>query len=148
MENIYGQLDIIKNFGVTGSPIAPDVSQPVVATKDIATVASDWLSRLDFKGFKVEYVLGQRNLTYKEITKALSEAIGKTDLSYVQFPSEEAKKGMAQMGIQENVAQLLIELADGINSGQVLSDYRRTVKNSTPTSIEEFAQEFAKAYTA
>jgi hypothetical protein len=41
------------NF-ICGSPIAPDVSQPMVATKDIADVAAEHLSNLDFKGHTFE----------------------------------------------------------------------------------------------
>jgi hypothetical protein len=73
MENIYMQMDVIKNMGITGSPLAPDVSQPVVATKDIAAVAAQRLSDLAIKGHSIEYILGQRNLTYTDITRALGK---------------------------------------------------------------------------
>ncbi len=92
MENIYMQMDVIKNMGRTGSPLAPDVSQPVVATKDIAAVTAQRLSDLAIKGHSIEYILGQRNLTYTDITRALGKAIGREDLKYVQFPYEDAHK--------------------------------------------------------
>ena len=148
MENIYMQMDIIKNMGITGSALTPDVSQPVVATKDIAAVAARRLSDLAIKGHSIEYVLGQRNLTYTDITLALGKAIGREDLKYVQFPYEDAHKAMVEMGMTDNVAGLLVDLARAINDGTILSHYERTAENTTETSIEEFAQEFAAAYAA
>ncbi len=148
MENIHMQMDLIKNMGITGSPLAPDVSQPVVATQDIAAVAARRLSDMVIPGHAIEYVLGQRNLTYVEITQALGNAIGKGDLKYVQFPYEDAHKAMVEMGLTENVAGLLVGLADAINSGSLLNHYTRTPENTTETSIEAFAEEFAAAYHA
>jgi uncharacterized protein YbjT (DUF2867 family) len=147
MENIYMQMDVIKNMGITGSPLAPDVTQPVVATKDIAAVAARRLSDLAIKGHSIEYILGQRNLTYTEITRALGKAIGKEDLKYVQFPYEDAHKAMVEMGLTDNVAGLLVDLARAINDGTLLSHYERTAENTTETSIEAFAKEFAAAYS-
>ena len=148
MENIYWQMDVIKNMGICGSPVAPDVSQPMVATKDIAAAAAKHLSSLDIQGHAIEYVLGQRNLSYTEVTRALAKALGKDDLKYVQFPYEDARQSMVQMGMTENVADRLIGLAKAINNGDILSHYQRTPENTTETSIEEFAQWFAASYKA
>ena len=148
MENIYMQMDVIKNMGITGSALAPDVSQPVVATKDIAAVAARRLSDLAIKGHSIEYILGQRNLTYTDITHALGKAIGREDLKYVQFPYEDAHKAMVEMGLTDNIAGLLVSLARAINDGTLFSHYERTAENTTETSIEEFAEEFAAAYAA
>jgi len=148
MENIYMQTDVIKNMGICGSPIAPDVSQPMVATKDIAAVAANRLSGLAIKGHAIEYILGQRNLNYTEVTQALAKSLDKDDLKYVQFPYDDARQSMVQMGLTENVANLSIGLTKAINSGDILSHYQRTPENTTATSIEEFAQGFAAAYKA
>lgn len=72
----------------------------------------------------------------------------KEDLNYVQFPYEDARSSMVQMGLTENAADLLIGLARAINSGDILSHYQRTPENTTKTSIEEFTKEFAAAYEA
>ena len=146
MENIYMQIDVIKQMGICGSPIIPDVSQPMVATKDIAAAAAGHLSNLDFKGHALEYILGERNLSYIEVTRALGKALGKEDLQYVQFSYEDAYKSMVEMGLSESIADLIIGLAKAINNGDILSHYQRTPDNTTETSIEEFADTFAAAY--
>ena len=146
MDNIYMQIDIIKNMGIVGSPVTADVSQPVVATQDIADVAARRLSALTLSGHEIEYILGERNLSYTEITKVLGKALGKENLNYVPFPYREAKMGMVHMGLSENIAGLLIELAEGINNGKVLDHYVRTPENTTKTTIEEFAESFARLF--
>jgi uncharacterized protein YbjT (DUF2867 family) len=93
MENLFSQVSTIKQMGVLGSPIQGDLVFPIVATKDIAEEVSLHLQKLDFKGNGIAYVLGQRDVTYNEITKIIGKAIGKPDLPYVQFPYDEAKKG-------------------------------------------------------
>jgi uncharacterized protein YbjT (DUF2867 family) len=148
MENIFMQIDVIKHMGICGTPIAPDVSQPMVATKDIADVAAEHLSNLDFKGHTIEYILGERNLSYPEVTRALGKALGKEDLQYVQFPYKDAHSSMVETGFSDNVADLLIELNKAINNGNIFSHYQRTPDNTTETSIEEFAVTFAAAFKA
>lgn len=146
MENIYMQLDVIKVMGFAGSPVAADVSMPVVATRDVAEAAAQRLTDLRFEGYSVEYLLGQRDVSYNDITRAIGKAIKKTDLKYVQFPPGQAARAMVMAGLSENVAGLLVGLADGINNGRLLGDYKRNPENTTKTSIEEFARGFARMF--
>jgi uncharacterized protein YbjT (DUF2867 family) len=147
MENLYMQLNIIKEYGMAGSPIKADLKLPVVATKDIAAVVERHLILLDFKGNTTEYVLGPKDLNFNEITNILGKAINKPDLKYKQFSKEEAKKGMIDSGyVSENVADLYTELYDSFNSGLALNAHTRTPQNSTSTKLEEFASNLAYAY--
>ena len=50
MENTLGMIGLIKQAGIMGSPIKPDLTFPVIATKDIADYAAKRLLALDFKG--------------------------------------------------------------------------------------------------
>lgn len=146
MDNIYPQVDLIKAMGFVGSPVAGDVKQPVVHTRDIGQVAAARLADLSFDGHSVEYILGERDVSYNEITEALRKALGMADLAYVHFPPDQAVAGLQQFGFSKNAAGLIVELSDGINNGQVLEHYKRTPDNTTPTSLEEFAEEFAQLY--
>jgi len=38
------------------------------------------------QGHALEYVLGERSLSYTDVTRALAKALNKDDLKYVQFP--------------------------------------------------------------
>ncbi len=148
MENIFGQLGTIKQSGIAGTSIRGDLKFPLVATKDIASVAAKRLLKLDFTGNTTEYVLGPKDVSYNEITSVIGKIIGKPDLKYVQFSYEDAKKGMVQSGfVSENVAGLYNEMSKSFNEGKALNDHKRTQENTTPTTLEEFIQIFAKVYS-
>jgi uncharacterized protein YbjT (DUF2867 family) len=147
MENIFGQVGTIKQAGIAGSAVKGDLMFPIVATKDIAAVGAKRLLELNFKGHTTEYVLGPRDVSYNEIARVIGKAIGKPDLKYIQFSYEDAKNGMVQSGfVSENVAELYNGLAEGLNNGKALNAHKRTPKNSTPTTLEEFAQIFAHVF--
>lgn len=146
MENLFMEIGIIKQAGIAGSALRGDAPIAVVATKDIAGVAANHLSKLDFKGITVEYILGARDYSYNEITKILGNAIGKPELIYVQFPYPDAKQGMIQSGMSENVADLMNELVEVLNNDN--AGYVRDASNTTPTTVEEFAPIFAAVYNS
>lgn len=148
MENILGQIGMIKMMGFMSSPVKADLRFPMVATKDIAEVAARRLLKLDFQGVgNVHYVLGPRDVTYTEIARVVGQAIGKPDLKYMEASYEDAKLGMIQgWGLSENMANAMNEFVESMNEGRVLSDARRTSDTTTPTTIEQFAQVFAHAF--
>lgn len=146
MDNVYPQADLIKAMGFMGSPVAGDVSMPVVHTRDVGRVAAARMAERTFDGHSVEYILGPRNISYNEITELLGKAIGMEDLKYIQFPPNQAVVGLQQFGFSQNTAELIVELAEGVNNGVVMEHYQRTPENTTPTSIEEFAKEFAQLF--
>ncbi|TAK06285.1 MAG: NAD-dependent epimerase/dehydratase family protein, partial [Candidatus Manganitrophaceae bacterium] len=105
MENLLMNVQMIKNMGINGTPMKPDVAIPIIATKDIAAEAAERLLRLDFKGKSVKELLGPREWTMTEMTAILGRAIGKPSLPYVQFPYEDAEKAMIGMGLSPDVAR-------------------------------------------
>jgi uncharacterized protein YbjT (DUF2867 family) len=146
MENLMGSIGLIKNMGVNGGAIAPDIRFPVVATRDIGAAAASALRTRDFRGVGVRELLGPRDLTMREITAVLGAKIGKPDLAYVQFPDEDFVTGLVGSGISPTMASLYVELAHALNEGRMRSLEGRNAANTTPTSIEEFAEAFALAY--
>jgi len=54
---------------------------------------------------------------------------------------------MVQMGMSEQLAGLILEMAASLNSGYMRALEPRTPRNTTPTSYETFvAEEFVPAY--
>ena len=146
MQNFYAQIGMIKQAGIMGYAMKADVKMPVVHTNDIADIATKHLLALDFSGFKPVFVSGQRDLTMQEVALVLGNAVGKPNLPYIAFSAADAKAGMLQMGIPETIADGYNELFEALGSGKYLDDYERNAENTTPTSIEDFAKEFALAY--
>ncbi|MEO7424035.1 MAG: NmrA family NAD(P)-binding protein [Fibrobacteria bacterium] len=147
MENLISNIPIVRNMGINGSAVKGDLRIPQIATKDIATYAAGRLARLDFSGKEVQELLGERNISMQEATKAIGAAIGKPDLPYVQFPYEDALKGMMGAGLSRSMSESYVEMSRGFNEG-LLGKSPRNAGNTTPTSIEAFAPEFARGYGA
>lgn len=143
-ENFLGNVGMIKGMGINGGAIQGDKAFPLVATKDIAAIATQKLLALDFTGKSVQPILGPKDYTMNEATAALGKAIGKLDLSYVTFPYDQAKQGMLGSGLSASVADAFVEMSDGINSG-VFNTEARNVASTTPTTIEEFATTLFRA---
>ena len=146
MENLFMNLGLIKEKGINGSPLKPDLSLPMIATQDIATFAADRLAKRDFKGHTVVELHGQRELSMAEATQALGEALGNPGLPYVQFPYDDALKAMVGMGLSQDVAGSFIEMYQAFNDGIVQPTQPRSDTSTTRTSIEEFAKTFTEAY--
>src|SRR5690606_2745436 len=60
-ENFEQQLPLIEHQGITGDSLRPDVVMPMVATRDIAEVATAALRTGDWDGVIVRELLGARD---------------------------------------------------------------------------------------
>ncbi len=147
MENQYFDIGLIKHQGISGSSIKGDILFPVIATKDIAHIAYEYLSELGFTGKTVRELLGPRDMSMTEMTKIIGEAIGKPDLPYVEFSYEDAEKGAVDAGLSPDMARLYAEMNKSLNEGIGITAAERTPENTTPTTFEELAQVFAAVYS-
>jgi uncharacterized protein YbjT (DUF2867 family) len=148
MENLLGNIGMIKGININGSPLIVDKRFPIIATEDIAKVAAQKLESLNWTGSSVQPLLGPKDYTMKEVTSALGKAIGNPELKYVQFPYDQAKQAMMQMGLNESFADAYNGLSEGINEG-VFNLEKRDANSTTPTTIEQFADTvFVKAFNS
>ena len=146
MENLLMNIPLINERGIAGSAVRGDLAFSMIATKDIAARVAEYLVRLDFTGKVVKDLLGQRDLSLDEAIGVIGRRIGWPDLKYVQFPYDDAEKGMVAMGIKPDLSRLFIEMSRALNDGLFAVDRPRTAENTTPTAIEEFAETFAAAF--
>ncbi|HEU4384502.1 MAG TPA: NmrA family NAD(P)-binding protein [Anaeromyxobacteraceae bacterium] len=149
MENNLTSLGMVKQMGLLGSALRADLPMPMIATQDIGEAGARRMLALDFQGKGVLELMGPRDVTMAEVARAIGKAIGKPDLPYVQFPYDEARKGMVGMGLPPEMADLYVEMSRGFNEGTVRATQPRSPATTTPTSIEQFAEKiFAPAYRA
>jgi len=149
MENHLSGIGMVKGMGIYGSALRADLKLAQIATRDIGEVAARRMLALDWKGNGVLELHGPRDLSMAEVTRALGKAIGKPDLAYVQFPYPDARKGMVQAGLQEEMADLYVDMSRGFNDGIVKPTQPRSKETTTPTTIEAFAAEvYAPAFRA
>lgn len=141
MENTLPQANAIHKMGYSVGPLRPDLKVPMIATRDIGTAAADALLHPTASGKQTRELLGQRDLSYTEVAAVLGNAIGKPDLKYVQLDDEQARGAMVQMGMSDQSARLILEMAAALNSGYMRALEPRTRENTTPTSYETFVAE-------
>jgi uncharacterized protein YbjT (DUF2867 family) len=147
MENTLPQVSVIKSFAMMAGPVRADLPLPMIATRDIGAVAAEALLKLDFEGKRSRELLGARDVTYAEAARVIGDAIGKTGLSYTQMPAAQLKPALTQMGMSSNMADLLLEMADALNSGYMRALEPRSPQNTTPTTFETFvAEEFVPRF--
>jgi len=148
MENLLMNIPLINQMGVAGSAVRGDRKFAMIATRDIAARVAEHLVERDFSGKAVQDLLGQRDLSLEEAIGVIGHRIGWPDLRYVQFPSDDAVKGMVAMGISPDLSRLFVEMSTGLANGLFAVNRPRTMENTTPTAIEEFADVFAEAFHA
>ena len=147
MENLMSNIDLIRSKGINGGAGRGDLKLPMIATKDIAAYASEYLVKRDFTGSSVRYLLGQRDLSTIEATETIGRKINKPDLAYVMFPYDEAEKGMVAAGLSPDMSRLYVEMSRAFNEGRIKPE-KRTTEKTTLTSFETFCDEvFVPAYS-
>jgi uncharacterized protein YbjT (DUF2867 family) len=149
MENTLGQAVAIAQMDSTAGPFKPDFRFPLIAARDIGEFAANALARLDFSGHQVQELLGQRDLSYGEITSIIGKAVGKPDLKYTQLNPEQFRSTLVRMGMSENMAGLIVELTQSMESGHIKALEPRSAKSTTSMSYEAWAAEnLVPAYQA
>ena len=118
----------------------------MIATQDIAAFAARALAAREWSGFQVRELLGPRDLSFDEATRIIGAKIGKPDLAYVQFPYADYSAALQQAGVSKSVADLYAELDKAFDDGIVRSIEGRSDANTTPTTLEQFADVIAQAY--
>jgi uncharacterized protein YbjT (DUF2867 family) len=127
-------------MGINGTAADGDHAIPMVATKDVARIIAAHLAATDFNGKSVQAVMGPKNYTLRDVTSIIGQAIGNPDLSYVQFPVEQARKAFLSNGFSENFVDNLIEMGTAIKTG-FMNYQKRDDSTTTPTTAEEFVKE-------
>ncbi|MEM9193200.1 MAG: NAD(P)H-binding protein [Myxococcota bacterium] len=147
-ENAFYWNDLIRHQGITGLPTRDDVALPMIATRDVARRLAELLDAPTLPKERVLPLLGARDYTLPELTRALAEAIELPSLRYVNVPAEQMKAGLTATGGSESFAEKYVELAEAFSTG-LLNQEARTAESTTETGLEEFAREvFAPAFRA
>lgn len=119
----------------------------MIASSDVGKAAAEALLRLDFSGKQTRELQGQRGISYTEVATIIGKAIGKPDLKYVQAPDGQVRPALVQAGLSDNLAGLILEMAQALNSGYMRALEPRSELNTTETKYEDFVAEyFVPAY--
>jgi uncharacterized protein YbjT (DUF2867 family) len=147
MENLLPQVWVINSLGFMAGPVRADLPLPMIATNDVGAVAAEALLKLNFEGKKSRELHGPRDVTYTEAAEIIGGAIGKPGLTYQQLPAAQLRPAFQQMGMSVNNADLLLEMAEALNTKHLRMLEPRLSANSTRTTVETFiAETFVPAY--
>lgn len=147
MENLLPQVGVIQALGSLGGPLRADLALPMIATGDIGAAAAEILARREFQGKQRRELLGARDVTYMQAAKVVGAGIGRPELGYQQLPAAQLRPALTQMGMSPNMADLLLEMSEALNSGYMRALEPRSAQNTTQTTIETFVGEvFLPAY--
>ncbi len=146
--NLFANLGLIKQAGIMGSNFSVPANKfPIVDPADIAAVAAEALLKLDFKGSTVRYIASDEVGT-DAIAAAVGKAVGKPELPWVTFPDDQAKAGMVQAGLTEDLADNYIEMGHSMGSGKAFEEYWKNRPVLGKVKLADFAKAFAAAYNA
>jgi uncharacterized protein YbjT (DUF2867 family) len=147
MENNLAAISMIREMGIFGHALLPDLKLPMMTTRDVGNYAAQRLLELNFSGKQTRELLGERDLSMVEVTTIIARGIGKPDLRYKQFSYDQMQQVLEQMGMTAEKAAVYIAMFKAINAGGLAAQEPRSRENTTPTSFETFVQDvFAPAY--
>jgi uncharacterized protein YbjT (DUF2867 family) len=139
MENLLGQVGVIKEQGVFFSPIAGDREMPTVATRDIAATAVDLLLDRSWSGQGSVPLLGPEDLSFNDMARIMSEVLGRP-VRFRQIPAEVVKATMMESGMSDAMAQGMVDMLLAKNEGLDNAE-PRTPWSTTPTSFRSWCTE-------
>lgn len=147
--NFLGNVGMVKTMNIIGGNFG-DAEFKMLLThpNDIAEIAFDELSKLDFSGHSFRYI-GSDERSPEEIAKIIGTAIGKPQLPWVTFTDQQAFDGMLQMGFPEDVAKNYAEMGRAMHDGSLFEDYWKHHPGQLgETKLEDFAKTFAAVYNS
>lgn len=141
MENLLMSIDGIRMMNVLPGAAPAEAPFPMIATKDIGNYAASRLAKRDFSTHSTQELLGPRDVTMKESAAIIGRAIGKPNLAYVQMPLPLLESALTSMGLPKSSAALLVELWRAANEGLLAPQETRSAENTTPATLDQFAEE-------
>lgn len=141
--NIYGFMGMIKQ-GFIATNYGED-KIIYVSPKDIADAVADEIVT-PTQGKKIRYVASDER-TGPETAKVIGEAIDMPDLTWKLVTDEQTQAGLEGAGMQPAIAAGLAEMNSAMRSGKFWEDYQKHQPTLGKVKLEDFAKEFAAAYT-
>ena len=148
MANYFGSLGMIKHNGINGGAIKSTIPIAHIAPSDIGKVAAEALLNFNTNGFEIKEVYSPKLYTSTEITSLIGEALGKPELPYIEFTGADFKAGLVGAGLSESMAEMFVEMAEGMNSGLIQPNQSAKEWQNELTTFEDFLPNLVSAYSA
>jgi uncharacterized protein YbjT (DUF2867 family) len=146
MQNLLGSAASIVGEGALYAPLG-DTRAAFVDVRDIAAVAVKTLTDRGHEG-KAYTITGPEALTYGEIARKLSAALGKP-VRYVDIPPEQFKQSLLAAGMPDWMADALLEIFEHVVKplGAEVTNVVAEIAKKAPTTFDQFARDHAPAFS-
>lgn len=147
MDNLLHQLGPIRSQGTFYSVISGSLKLPSVATRDIAAVATRWLTDDSWSGINSVPVLGPEDISFDNMAQTVTRVLGRP-VRFQQISGQAYKATFAGFGMSDAMAQGLLDMAIAKDHGLDLA-VQRTPDTATPTTFAQWCRDVLKpAYDA
>lgn len=136
MENFLWQTGAIAHQGKFFYPLAGDYPIPMVATADIALIASQWLMKRDWSEQKGIAVHGAENLSLNQSAEIFSDVLDKP-VQFQQVSPATYYESMLKHGSSPAFAQSLVDLFAEVGNG-IYEAEPRTAETTTLITLEQW----------
>ena len=145
--NFYGSIPLIRHQGIIGNNYGDNIAMVLSHPEDIADAAVEAFSTLSFTGKNVKYIISDTQ-NGRQISQILGKAIGKPDLTWVQFTDEQLLQALMQNGFSKEAAQhYIVDMGIAIREGLLAAHYAQQAKEVAGSrNFTLFAEEFARVY--
>jgi uncharacterized protein YbjT (DUF2867 family) len=146
-ENLLASLGMLRSLGIFAGLLNGDLRLAMIATRDVGTRAAEALRALNFSGHQTQELHGPCDITMNDAAKIIGAVIGKPSLRYHKVPLMIAKPALRRTGMSADAVEQIVELSAAANDHRMVPLESRNAKNTTPTTLEQFAAEvIAPAY--
>ncbi|MGW8537980.1 NmrA family NAD(P)-binding protein [Rhodococcus qingshengii] len=142
MENLLNQIDAIKSQGTFFMPNSAERPLALVATRDIASAATELLTDDSWSGQGNVPVISPDSLSPNDMAQVLSEVF-RRPIRFQHVDDEAYKATMLQYGMSDAWAQGLVDMASAQSDG-IYDPEQRALRSPAPTSFRQWAQEVLK----
>ncbi|MEU0846328.1 NAD(P)H-binding protein [Streptomyces sp. NPDC005962] len=149
MENLLDHVDSARSHHRISAPFEPGLPLPFVTTRDVGARAGEELAAGTWHGTKILELQGERDVSMREAVGVIANAVRADDFTYEHTSLADFHAALRGQGVSVDVADMMAEVGESVNSRHTRMEQPRTARTSTPTSIERFVEEeFAPRYRA
>lgn len=123
------------------SPISGARRLPSVATRDIASVAAQWLADDSWTGVEEVPVLGPEDLSFDDMARTMTDVLHRP-IRFQQVSPESYRDRMMQFGMTQAMAQGMLDMALAKDAG--LDSAVRRVSDNSSTSFRQWCEDTLK----
>ena len=141
MENLLAALPTIAAENVLYGGFSPDLRIPMVAARDVATMAARWMNDSDWTGRHTTGIHGPADISMADVARSFSAGLGRP-IRYQQVPPE-AVAGALQQAMRATPGVVADYQAMVAGLQRLGADYRaepRTPATTTETALDTFIQ--------